>query len=110
MDKMGRTGVFTDVNGVNVEPRFAEYKGPLIAVTISDDDEYATAASVEALTSLYLGAKIRREVITPEDFNLENIGHFGFFHRRAPQTLWAQVEEWLRQLNLEADLAKFQSV
>jgi predicted alpha/beta hydrolase len=108
--RWGRTGVFTDINGVNVEQRFADYKGQLITITIADDQDYASAASVEALASLYLGANVRFKKILPQDYGLDTIGHFGFFHRRAPQSLWSQVEKWLRQLHFEADAAKSQSV
>ncbi len=107
--RWGRTGVFTDAEGGNVEPRFADYKGPLITITIADDQDYASAASVEALSSLYLGANVRSEKILPQDYGLDTIGHFGFFHRRAPQSLWSQVEEWLRQLHFEADVARSHS-
>ncbi len=104
--KWGRNGVFTDRYGVNVEQRFADYQGPLVTITIADDGDYASSASVEALASLYIEAKIRREKIIPQDYNLDSIGHFGLFHRRAPQALWSQIEEWLRELKIEADLAK----
>lgn len=104
--RWGRTGVITDANGVNVEPQFADYKSPLVTITISDDDYYASAASVEALARLYVGATVRHEIISPQNYGLESIGHFGFFHRRAPQRLWSQAEEWLRQLVVEADSTK----
>lgn len=107
--RWGRTGVFTDINGVNVEQRFADYQGPLITITIADDGDYASAAAVEALARLYSGANIRQEKIAPQDYGLDTIGHFGFFHRRAPESLWSQAEAWLRQLHLEADVAKSQS-
>lgn len=107
--RWGRTGLLTDANGVNVEPRFADYKSPLITITISDDDYYASAASVEALARLYVGATVRHEIISPQNYGIESIGHFGFFHRRAPQMLWSQAEEWLRQLVVEADLTKSRS-
>lgn len=106
--RWGQTGVLTDANGMNVEPRFADYESLLMTITISDD-YYASAASVEALAHLYVGATVRHEIISPHDYGLESIGHFGFFHRRAPQMLWFQVEEWMRQLSLEVDLTKSQS-
>jgi len=105
--RWGRTGVLTNKEGENVESRFADYEGPLITITIADDLDYASAASVEALAALYLGANIRREKIVPQDYGLDTIGHFGFFHRRAPLSLWSQTEEWLKQLHSEAALAKF---
>ncbi|MEH2361763.1 alpha/beta hydrolase family protein [Nostoc sp.] len=104
--KWGRTGVLTDANGVNVEPRFADYKNPLTTITISDDDDYASAVSVEALARLYVGTTVHHQLITPQDYGLESIGHFGFFNRRVPLMLWSQVEEWLKHLIVEANLTK----
>ncbi len=96
--RWGRSGIFTDSEGVNVESRFADYSGPLTAVTIADDRDYAPAAAVDALTSLYSGASVRRETLSPEDYGLNTIGHFGFFHPRAPRPLWDQGEAWLRMM------------
>lgn len=107
--RWGQTGVLTDANGMNVEPRFADYKSPLMTLTISDDDYYASAASVQALTRLYMRATVSHQIITPQDYGIESIGHFGVFHRQAPQILWSQVEEWMRQLTLEVDLTESQS-
>ncbi|MGH9369385.1 MAG: alpha/beta hydrolase family protein [Thermoanaerobaculia bacterium] len=96
--RWGRTGVFTDREGHSVEPRFASYRGPLIAVTISDDDDYAPGPAVEALTRLYVNAKVRREILSPAAAGLQRLGHFGLFHPRAPRSLWAKAESWLREL------------
>jgi predicted alpha/beta hydrolase len=100
--RWGQTGVFTNEDGVNLEARFAEYRGPLIAVSIADDDYYAPAPAVDALTLLYAGASVRRERIHPPDFGVESIGHFGFFHPRAPRELWCRGERWLRDLDSAA--------
>lgn len=96
--RWGRSGVFTDNAGTNVEPRFAEYRGALTAVTVADDEYYAPTAAVEALTRMYQNAGLRREYIRPQDYGVEQIGHFGFFHRQAPRALWEQGESWLREL------------
>lgn len=100
--KWGRGGVFTDGSGANVEPRFAEFARPLTAVTISDDELYAPAESVEALTQVYRNADVRREVIRPQDYEMETVGHFGFFHRHASRKLWETAEGWLRDLETRA--------
>ncbi len=100
--RWGRKEVFTDARGVNVEPRFADYSGPLTAVTIAGDDGYAPARAVEALTALYTSARVKREVVDPKDFSVNSLGHFGFFHPRAPRRLWAQAELWLRGMEEEA--------
>jgi predicted alpha/beta hydrolase len=96
--RWGRTGVFTDENGTDVEPRFAEYRRPLTVVAIADDGYYAPAPAVEALTRLYTEAEVRRETVRPGDFGLRALGHFGFFHPRAPRALWARGEAWLRAM------------
>lgn len=107
--RWGSTGVFTDKEGINVESRFVDYKKPLITVTIADDQNYASADSVEALASLYSRADVRKKRIMPQDYGLNTIGHFGLFHRRTPKSLWSQMEKWLRQLYVESDLVKSQS-
>jgi predicted alpha/beta hydrolase len=99
--KWGRSGVFTDRRGANVESRFTEYRGPLTAITIADDDYYAPAEAVEALTRMYSCAELKREIVRPREYGVENIGHFGFFHRHAPRALWDRTETWLRELEGE---------
>ena len=100
----GRSGVFTDNSGANVESRFEEYRRPLTAVTIADDNYYAPAEAVEALTRMYRNAELRREIVHPRDYGVETIGHFGFFHRRAPRELWDRGEAWLRELETGAQV------
>lgn len=96
--RWGRSGVFTDRGGADVESRFGEYRGPLTAVTVADDEHYAPAEAVEALTRMYRNAEIKRAIVRPQDYGVEKIGHFGFFHRRAPRELWDQAETWLREM------------
>ncbi|MBL8171812.1 MAG: alpha/beta fold hydrolase [Acidobacteria bacterium] len=102
--KWGRKGIFTAGSGANVEPRFAEFARPLTTVTISDDELYAPAAAVEALAQVYQRADVRREFIRPQDFAMEHIGHFGFFHRHASRQLWETADAWLRDLEARAGL------
>ena len=96
--RWGRTGVFTDENGANVEARFAEYRRPLTAVSIADDGDYAPAPAVDALTRLYSGAEVSCERVRPGDFGLRSLGHFGFFNPRAPRALWNRADAWLRAM------------
>lgn len=100
--KWGRSGVFTESSGANVEPRFAEFTRPLTAVTIHDDELYAPAEAVEALTQVYKSADVRRELIRPQDYEMERIEHFGFFHRHTSRKLWETAEGWLRDLETRA--------
>lgn len=100
--RWGRSGVYADAKGNSVEHRFLDFKGLLTAVTIADDDDYAPAESVEALTRLFANADVRRETLRPQDFGLDSIGHFGFFHRRAPRELWERVENWLHNIQSQS--------
>jgi predicted alpha/beta hydrolase len=100
--RWGRSGVFTDIGGANVEARFEDYHGQLTAVTVADDEYYAPPEAVEALTRMYRNAQLRREIIRPQDYGVEKIGHFGFFHRRAPRQLWDQAEAWLCEMERKA--------
>ena len=96
--RWGRSGVFTNWSGENVEARFADYDKPLTAVAVADDARYAPPPAVEALTKLYTRARVRRETLLPGDFGLPALGHFGLFNPRAPRTLWSKAEGWLREL------------
>lgn len=100
--RWGRSGVFTESAGANVEQRFAEYAKPLTAVTVADDEHYAPAEAVEALTQMYQNACLRRETLRPQDYGIETVGHFGFFHRHVPRKLWEQGEMWLLDLESKA--------
>ena len=97
--RWGKTGVFTSEQGENLEPRYARFTGPLIAVTVADDADFAPAPAVEALTRLYTGARVSRETLVPADYGLPRLGHFGFFHPRAPKALWEKAETWLEELD-----------
>jgi predicted alpha/beta hydrolase len=96
--RWGRSGVFTDWRGADVEARFADYDKPLIAVSVADDLRYAPPLAVEALTKLYTRARIRRETLSPAEYGVPAIGHFGLFNPRAPRALWSRAEAWLREL------------
>ncbi len=96
--RWGRSGVFTDTNKANVEDRFSDYRGQLTAVAIADDQYYAPVGAVEALTQMYRNAGLQRELVSPQDYGVEAIGHFGFFHRHTPRELWDKSEAWLREM------------
>ena len=102
----GRRGVFVDRNGKSVEDRFLEFAGPLTAVTIEDDGYYAPAGAVEALTQVYRNAEVERVMLRPSEFGVETIGHFGFFHRHVPRTVWERAAAWMDDLERRAELKR----
>lgn len=78
--------------GHGVSPAgFAKVRGPLLALSLADDD-YAPAAAVDWLHRLYAGAEVERRAITPQEVGVEAIGHFGFFRSAFEETLWPLVQ------------------
>ena len=99
----GRRGVFVDRKGTSVESRFADFVGPLTVVSIDDDEYYAPAAAVDALTRVYTNAQVERIVLSPKECGMEAIGHFGFFHRHTPRAMWDLAASWLSSLQARAN-------
>lgn len=74
---------------------YAEYAGPLLALSMSDDRGFAPPGTVRALLRRFGRARIEHRQIPAEQGARGRIGHFGFFK---PQNaaLWPQVSSWLR--------------
>ena len=100
--RWGRERVFSNQRGEVTDPLFADYHGPLTAVTFADDPVFAPAAAVDYMTSMYSGAKTKRVTLVPSDHGVKRLGHFGFFHRRAPRSAWDRVAGLLRELEASA--------
>ncbi len=62
------------------------------------DDWMAPKTSIEALKPMYAGANQKSEYLSPEQFQLKKIGHFGFFTQSMRDVLWPRSLEWLDQL------------
>jgi len=75
------------------EAGFAELKAPWRAFILSDDP-IATLDNVRPLHALYKNARIDLEVLDPEAFGFDSIGHLGFFSRRR-RALWDRPVDWL---------------
>lgn len=52
------------------------------------DDTWAPYKSAKALASFYPAKNVEFRYINPKEFNLQNIGHFGFFRSKYKKTLW----------------------
>jgi predicted alpha/beta hydrolase len=74
---------------------FANYRGALRALCISDDP-WATRPAVEMLCAGF--ASIEPEILTvaPADVGAAKIGHFGFFRPEHRGSLWRGAEEWIQ--------------
>ena len=73
--------------------RFKDFEAPVLAYSI-DDDKWGTARSVDAMMSAY--PNVERQHLVPGDYDLDAIGHFGYF-RPAAKALWTDSIEWLQR-------------
>jgi predicted alpha/beta hydrolase len=71
----------------------ARFSAPICAFRASDDD-WGTAAAVEALLAEYPAAPRYHWEIRPPDAGLKRLGHFGFF-RSSAAALWPHALAWL---------------
>jgi len=73
---------------------YPNYRGPLRALTFSDDP-WATRPAVELLCSGFTSTRPEIVTVTPQQSGLAKIGHFGFF-RPENRALWSDAAEWMR--------------
>lgn len=75
--------------------RFAAVSAPILAVGVSDDDLGTPKAIARAL-AYYTGASTTQVQVSPGDFDLREIGHFGLLHSRHRTDFWLDSLIWLR--------------
>ena len=90
---MSKRYMFDDPN-LPALKNFANYKGAMRALCLSDDP-WATRPAVELLCSGYTSAKPEIITVRPADAGVSKIGHFGFFRPEHRDTLWRGAAEWL---------------
>ena len=74
---------------------FANYKGAMRALCLSDDP-WATRAAVGLLCSGFSAIQPEILTVTPADAGVASIGHFGFFRPEHRDTLWRGAAEWIQ--------------
>jgi predicted alpha/beta hydrolase len=91
---MSERYLFTDPHLPGLS-NFANYKGAMRAVCLSDDP-WATRPAVGLLCSGF--SSIEPDIITvaPSDIGARSIGHLGFFRPEHRDTLWRGAAEWLQ--------------
>lgn len=67
--------------------RFAAFSAPVVFFSVTDD-EYMSARSIESLASWYARAPKTHRRLTPQDFGVARMGHFGFFRARFERLFW----------------------
>jgi predicted alpha/beta hydrolase len=74
--------------------RLAAFRGPLLAVTATDDP-YGTSAAINRALTYYPGAQKSLVLISPNELGVARIGHFDLFHARHRDSFWQATVEWL---------------
>ncbi|MFM9434963.1 putative alpha/beta hydrolase [Janthinobacterium sp. CG_23.3] len=77
----------------------AAYAGatfPVLALTFSDDELLLEEGS-RLMHQAYTNATVDYRELTPQQFDVPRIGHFGFFRRQQEKLLWPLVGDWLDQ-------------
>lgn len=73
---------------------FATLRAPILAWSIADDG-YAPRAATEALLQWYENASHELRVVTPQDLDVDKIGHFGWFREHIGTPSWQATLAWL---------------
>lgn len=76
--------------------RFATATGPILSVTMSDD-EFATPKAISRAMRYYRRAPVTKVLLAPEDFGFAKVGHFDLFHARHQDGFWRQSLAFLRE-------------
>ncbi len=72
---------------------FDRYAGPLVSYAISDD-RYAPLSTVRPLAAAFTATRATVREVTPSQFGLATLGHFGVF-RPSAKPLWQEWRDWL---------------
>lgn len=73
---------------------YARATYPVMAMTFSDDELLLPEGS-RMMHGAYRATEVDYREVTPAQFGLERIGHFGFFRDEHESTLWPVVKQWL---------------
>lgn len=69
---------------------------PVLGLTIADDELLLESGS-RLLHDAYAAEQVEYRVLTPQEFGLQRIGHFGFFRSTHEASLWPLVSTWLHE-------------
>ncbi|MEJ6782120.1 alpha/beta hydrolase family protein [Aminobacter sp. Piv2-1] len=75
--------------------RLASVTAPILAVGMSDD-ELGTPQAIRRALGYYASATATQVLLSPQDFDRQQVGHFGLFHNRHATDFWLDTLIWLR--------------
>ncbi len=77
-----------------LKERIARYAGPVLALSVTDDD-FAPRANVEWLLDRYAEARVEHLRFEPAEMGAKAFGHFGFFRSKIGGVLWPSIVAFL---------------
>jgi predicted alpha/beta hydrolase len=80
---------------LNYPQFYYSVKIPILSYIMADDD-IATVKTIPFFKEDYKNADLTVKVISPEDYQLKSIGHFGYFKEKA-KPIWDETVEWLEK-------------
>jgi predicted alpha/beta hydrolase len=83
-----------DRRGRPIRRGFERFTGRVLAYSI-DDDTIAPRPTVEAFHRFFVNAAVELKHLAPSSFNVDAIGHIGFFSPMLKRTLWRDHLAWL---------------
>jgi predicted alpha/beta hydrolase len=83
-----------DRRGRPIRRGFERFSGRVLAYSI-DDDAIAPRPTVEAFHRFFVNAAVEHRHLAPRSFEVDEIGHIGFFSPRLKKTLWRDHAAWL---------------
>lgn len=84
---------------------FANLRADTLALSVSDD-EFGTRDAIQRLLAYYSNSQRCHLRLSPQALGCARIGHFAFFHSRFESSLWPIALRWLRDGEVDAELAR----
>lgn len=88
-------GALVEAIGGDAAERFSRYRGPMMALSFTDDVKFAPRRAVEGLLELYSGAAREHRHVAPRELGVETVAHFGFFREPLRAAGWPIALDWL---------------
>ena len=86
-----------DEKGKPLREGYRSYRGKMRFLAMKDDRRFAPPACVERLAQEFTQAPKDVKVITPSDYGMKRIDHFGFFQKHMNRSAWDDCANWFLQ-------------
>lgn len=84
-----------DNAGMAMREHYHRCRQPMRFIHLTDDKLYAPLRSVQAVASFYQNAPRQILSLSPKSVGVKKIGHFGFFRKHMPESVWQSAAAWM---------------